>query len=328
MASSFRSLYRWLLPGNYTDESTDGGKVLYSLALIKDAFDAIYRERLTARFPSYAGDSALALIGADRGIIRGRAETKAHYAARLIAWRWPRGHRVRGNGFALLEQISEYFGGGFALHTEQHNALQIKRAANGAESTTTVGGWDWDSATLSGWASKWSRFWVVIDGTNLIDPTPAYGDPALYGGQHGDSSYALGHVGVSADDVNAIRRLFRGRAWKPAGTRAMWAVVSFDGSQPNPQGEWGLWARDDGTGNYEAARPATYRYWALDPTANRYAGDATVFAASADMPGGGTYAGSSASFPASAPLPGGFAYSGNAAAFPQSATLVDDGSIP
>lgn len=324
MALSFRALYRWMLPGNYHTEGSDGEKVLHSFSLLVDAFDAINRERLMARFPRYAGESALALIGADRGIPRGRAETKEHYANRLVAWRYPRGHRVRGNGFALLEQIWEYFGGGFALRIECVNPIQYLRAADGTESTDGIGGWDWDGEP----SSKWARFWIVIDGTTLITPTPDYGDPALYGGQHGDSSYAVGHVGISADDVSAIRKLFCGRAWKPAGTRAMWAVISFDGSTPVPEGAWGLWGRDDGTGNYEAARPAIFRYWALDPTANLYRGDPSKCPVSSDMPGGGTYAGDPASFPVSSTLPGGFAYAGNPASWPTSATLVDDGSIP
>jgi hypothetical protein len=328
MALTFRALFRWMLPGNYHTEGTDGEKVLYSLALIKDAIDSINKARLTARFPSYAGESALTLIGADRGILRGRAETKEHYANRLIAWRYPRGHRVRGNGFALLEQIWEYFGGGFALYTECQNNLQYHRAADGTESTTNVSGWDWDSDVVPDHLDRWARFWIVIDGSTLIGATPAYGDAALYGGQHGDSSYAIGHTGVSADDVNAIRKLFRGRAWKPAGTRAMWAIVSLaPAPSPLPEGWWGLWARDDG-GNYEAARPSTYRYWALDPTANRYAGDPDMFPNSADMPGGGTYGGDPTSFPSSSTLTGGFAYAGNTASWPASATLVDDGSIP
>lgn len=323
MAINFRAFYRWALPGNYSEPGTDGEKVLHSLMLILDAYDQIQKDRLMARFPSYAGDSALALIGADRRIIRGRAETSEHYANRLIPWRYPCGHRVRGNAFALLEQISEYFGGGFELHTIQQNQTVFRRAADGTETTDLPGGWDWDGEP----ESKWARFWVVIDGTNLITETPDYGDPLLYGGQLGDSSYAVGHEGISADDVNAIRRLFRGRAWKPAGTRAMWAILSFDGSEPLPEGQWGRWARDDGTGNYEAARPAIYRYWALDPTALLYAGGFSLFPSSSDMPGGGTYAGDPASFPASATF-NGVVYAGNPARFPASAKLIDDGSIP
>lgn len=323
MALNFRSLYKWFLPGSYHVEDTDGEKVLYSLALIEDAFDQMARDRVEARFPSRAGESALALIGADRGIIRGRAETEEHYAARLIPWRYPRGHRVRGNAVALLEQIWEYFGGGFELHTIQDNGLSFSRSDVGDEAVSNYGGWDWDSATVT---TGPYRFWIVIDGTSLITATPDYGDPLLYGGQHGDSSYAIGHEGISADDVNAIRRLFRGRAWKPAGTRAMWACVSFDGTDPVPEGLYGRWSVN-AAGNYAACRSPDYRYWALDPTALLYSG-VQVFPDSADLPGGGTYAGDPASFPLSAVEPGGFVYAGNPARFLVSAKLVDDGSIP
>ncbi len=327
MAINFRALLHQL-PGYYTTEGTDGEKVKYSLDILVDALDQMMRDRLMARFPSYAGDSALALIGADRGIIRGRSETAEHYAARLVAWRTPRGHRVRGNAFALLEQIWEYFGGGFALNTEQPNALQYHRAADGTESTATVGGFDFDSGTNPDWLDQWARAWVVIDGSDLITASPEFGDADLWGGQLGDSSYALGHEGVSADDVNALRKLFRGRAWKPAGTRVPWAIVSLNGTTPNPEGNWGLWWRDDGSGNYEAARDTVnQRYWALDPTALLYSGDPTAFPLSADMPGGGTEGGDPTSFPASAVF-NGVVYSGNPANFPVSAKLVDDGSIP
>jgi hypothetical protein len=324
MAINFRAFYRWALPGNYSEPGTDGEKVLHSLMLILDAYDQIQKDRLTARFPSYAGDSALALIGADRGIIRGRAETTAHYAARLIPWRYPRGHRVRGNAFALLEQISEYFGGGFEIYTIQDNGLDFIRAADGTESVGSAGDWDWDSTTVT---TGPYRFWVVIDGTNLISPTPAYGDPTLYGGQHGDSANAVGHTGISADDVNAIRRMLRGRAWKPAGTRAMWAILSFDGTEVAPEGLYGKWSTN-AAGNYVAARSSAYRYWALDPTALIYAGDPTAFPSSSNMPGGGTYAGDPTSFPTSSPLVSAPVYAGNPANFPRSAKLIDDGSIP
>jgi hypothetical protein len=329
LALNFRALYRWMLPGNYTDDETDGGKVLHSLALIDDAFDQIHRDRVEARFPTYAGESALALIGADRAIPRGRAEIAEHYKARLRAWRYPRGHKTRGSAFALLEQIWEYFGGGFALNTEQLNAQQWHRDEDGVESTATVGGWDWDSDTNPLGTEQWARFWVVIDGTTLITETPDFGDADLYGGQIGDSSYAVGHEGVSADDVIAIRKLFRGRAWKPAGTRAMWAIVSLDGTTPLPEGAYQFWGRDDGAGNWEAARDSVnQRYWALDPTALLYAGDPDSFPLSADIVGGGgTEAGDPALFTASATFDG-TVYEGDPDLFPSSAKLVDDGSIP
>lgn len=323
---NFRQIFKFLLPAHFT--TGEGELVLIALSAVKDIFLTRIRAGLEARFPTKAGPSANALTGADRGIIKGRSETDAHYANRLVSWRYPKGHRVRGNGPALLEQIWEYFGGGFALNTEQHNAKQWHRAADGTETVATVGGWDWDSATLEDWNDKWARFWIVIDGTTLIEAAPDFGDADLYGGSLGNSAYAVGHTGVSADDVIAIRKLFRGRAWKPSGTRAMWAIVSLNGTTPNPEGAYERWARDDGAGNFEAARDTVnQRYWALDPTAALYSGDPALFPISADMPGGGTYGGDATVFPASATF-NGTVYAGNPALFPTSARLIDDGSIP
>lgn len=326
MAFRFRDLARFLLPGNYTEEGTDGEKITYSLTRLVDAFYDIDRAGLEARFPSLAGDSALALIGGDRQIPRGRAEASANYAQRLIAWRYPRGHRVRGNAFALLEQISAYFGGGFKLSTVDTHPLQYVREADGTESAATYGPpWDWDGPVAFG---RWARFWIFVDGTNLITPTPDYGDPALYGGSLGNTAYALGHGGVSADDVNAIRRLFRGRSWNPAGTRAEWAIVSFDGSDPAPDGTWGRWSKDDGTGNYVAARDPAFRYWALSPSVNVYSGDPTLCPTSAYVAAlGSPYAGEPSSFPLTCTTGAG-TYGGDPTKFALSAKLVDDGSIP
>src|SRR6187455_2560539 len=109
MARTFRQLFRWLVPswlageGATTEdepaEHHDGEKVLLSLAVIKDAWLESLRQGLNARFPSRGPETALALIGRDHGIVRGRDETAAHYAERLIAWRYPRGHRVRGSAY-------------------------------------------------------------------------------------------------------------------------------------------------------------------------------------------------------------------------------------
>ncbi len=328
MAQSFRALFRWLLPGNYHTEGSDGEKVLWSLAQQLDLIDELNRERLTARFPSYADESALALIGADRGLIRGRAETAEAYAARLIGWRYPYGHRVRGSGYALLEQIWTYFGGGFELHTVQQNYLLLRRGADGTESADEAYGWDWDSQSEEDWSEKWAKAWVVIDGSALISETPDLGDPLLYGGQHGDSSYAFGHGGVSADDVNAIRRLLRGRAWKPAGTRCMWAIVSFDGSEPIPEGLWGTWGKDNGSGTWVATRSPSFRYWALDPTARQYAGDPESYPLAAIDVTAGAFVGDATVWDGTSTMPGGFSVAGNPALFPASANLIDDGSIP
>lgn len=249
MTISFRQVFKYMVPSWLS--SGDSELVLYSLAVMKDAAVERLRLGLEARFPRRAGDSALALIGTDRGIVRGRDETSAHYAERLCAWRYPRGHRVRGSAFALLEQASEYFGG-LRAWTIDARGNYHERDAVGVESYSYGNVWDWDGTAP---APQWARFWLGLDVSSdvTIIPWPAVlgaYDNSLVPGR----GYTVGHQGISHQDALTIKKLMRGRhPWKPAGTRAEWAIVSFGATLPVPDGSWGSFAgRDPG-----------FRYWNL-----------------------------------------------------------------
>jgi len=264
------------------------------------------RAGLEARFPSRAQPDALALIGADRGIPRGRTETDAHYAQRLIAWRYPRGHRVRGSAFALLSQVSEYFG---RLHcfTIDVKLNRHDRSIDGSEQFSYGAPWNWDGTT-----DPKGRFWVV-----LLPLTP---------------------LEYTRDDVVAIRALFTGPCpWKPGGTMQEWAIVSTtvtDGSadEPFPDGTWLHWSKIVGGAHRVAARPTTFRYWSLAPSYNNtYAGtppNQYPAAAAADFPlmSGGTYTGNRANFSA-INLTSGGTYVGDRTNFPATITLLDDSNL-
>jgi hypothetical protein len=299
MATNFRGLYKYMVP-SWLYEG-EGEIVLHSLSLILDAATQRMRDGLTARFPVYAGDSALALIGRDRGIPRGRAETVAHYAARLTAWRYPRGHRTRGSAFALLEQVSEYFGG-IGCWTIDANLNRHVRTADGTEAYSYGYPWEWDTQP----ASNWSRFWLVVDGPAM----PA--DPVF-------------------EDVRAIRALFYGAIpWRPAGTQPEWMILQDAfGDIVIPAGDdWSRWSVNV-AGAQLPLRWYGNRYWSLDPEHNNeYAGNPANFAAETLMADGTTYAGGDpTSFPASATLPSGATYAGDPTSFPVLVRLVDDGDL-
>ncbi len=256
--ASFRSIYRWLLPGWLSRDDTDGGKIAYSLSLMCDAMITIMREGMSARFPSYAGASALALHALARGIGRGRDETDSHFARRLIGWRYPRGHRVRGSAFALLEQISEYFGGIRCWSIDRRGNRHV-RDTDGAESYSYGYAWDWDGVALS---PRWARFWLVLEPVPELDVSawPPLGDPACWDGSlEPGRGLTLGHRGISYQDAKAIKALMTqngySRPWKPAGTRCEWAVIVLDdhntADPPEPDGTW-----DD-----PRNRDSAYRYW-------------------------------------------------------------------
>jgi hypothetical protein len=318
---NFRSSFKYLVPSWLS--SGDGGKVLGSLMLILDIYIQRAQSGLLARFPSYAGPSALDLIGKDRGIPRGRTETAKHYAARLIGWRWPLGHRVRGNAYALLEQVSEYFGG-LADWTIDVRGNFYQRSADGSTESYTAGvPWNWDNVPVS---PRWGRFWlgIVPQPTVAITSSPAFGSSALWPGGYGGGA-AIGLVGLSPDDADAIRGLFTGaHPWKPAGVRPQWLIVDLDGVFVSPNGAWDQWS-ENVAGVQVASRYDGWRYISLYPPNLVYSGDPTNFPSAATLVDGTTYGGDRTIFEASVTLPSGRVYAGNANSFPVGVTLFDDG---
>lgn len=256
----FRTAFYKLLPSWLTRD--DGEKVFWALALIKDSFVERVRLGLEARFPSLAGPSAVKLIGADRIITRGRSESDASYVRRLKAWRYPRGHRVRGSAFALLTQVSNYFAedGAFFCWTIDRNENKHLNDETGAQSYEYGYSWNWDGAAAT---PRWARFWLVLEPVPEVtcEPWPTFGEGTWGGGTLGearDAGYCIGQQGINRADALAVKRMLRGsHAWKPAGTRAEFAVVTFVdhnlNTPPVPDGNWG---------NYQGRDPA-YRYWNL-----------------------------------------------------------------
>ncbi len=253
MASTFLSVSKFLIP------SWLQGPVVDSLMTVIDDTVDRARQGLQARFPSRAQPDALALIGADRALLRGRAETDAHYALRLAAWRTPYGHRTRGSAFALLDQVFNYFGA-YTTANPLANVQSIDQ--NGTRHYLSRTGpsfgygfyWDWDG--LTGYPNR-GRFWLILRGLTGITAGPLIGaSTGLWGGAIGAGpGKAIGTSGVDAQDVTAIQGLLTGPTpWRPAGTTGQWAIVSFTSSaNPAPTGNYD---------RYENRDPA-YRYWRL-----------------------------------------------------------------
>jgi hypothetical protein len=135
--SFYKLVPSWLSTG-------DGEKVLHTLGRVTDGFIERARQSLTARFPTYSGPTGLAMLGDERGIIKGRDEGNAGYARRLRGWRGLRGHKVRGNPYAMLYQIWNYFGGMTVREVDAAGNV-FTTARDGTESVTHGGVWNWDS---------------------------------------------------------------------------------------------------------------------------------------------------------------------------------------
>jgi hypothetical protein len=247
MAGTLLAALKWLVPSWLNDEITQ------SLVTVIDEHTARARAGLEARMPSRAGDDALLLIGQDRRIPRGRTETREHYISRLLGWRYPFGHRVRGSAYGLLDQIRQYWSGGetTSMYCATIDA-KLQRFAIQASGALTYDHepWNWDGATNKG------RFWVVLRTIPGVSPGPLIGDPALWDGTVGPDGrgYTIGQYGVTPEDIAAMRELVLGATpWKPAGTRAEHVVLVFDNTFPVPTGNW----------QTQINRDPAFRYWSL-----------------------------------------------------------------
>src|SRR5665213_884365 len=261
MAKNFRTLRKFLGPSWLTTEG-DSLLVGYSLDLVKDAFIERVRLGLLARFPQQdksgtpAPDDAVAAMGRDRRVVRGLNETTQSYVGRLLTWLddW----KTAGNAFTLMKRLSEYLGPGSSFRTVDNSGNWYSRAADGTQSLLiNQANWDWDSN-----AAKWSRFWVVI-----YPPASLFVAEDTWGtGTWGDG----GTWGSTAtvDQVSTIRSLIAD--WKPAGTRCVNIIISFDPAAFDPtsardatgmpDGSWAHWSRNV-FGTQQATRLATARYF-------------------------------------------------------------------
>lgn len=258
MPARFRRAFRKLVPSWLSKD--DGERVLYSLGVLKDWFDTRLKQGLQARFPSHAMPSALPYLGRDRRIVRGINEPAAAYAARLVSWL--DAHAVRGNPYALMDQLAAYCQAEVRIRTVDSRGNWYTRERDGTRSALLdTADWNWDAAD----PSRWSRFWVIIYPT-------ADGRPWERDGTWGDGSYwssdpAEGTWGSTAllTEVQSVRELVR--EWKPAGTTCVKVIVAFDDGLFTPggivetDGTWGQSWKMDGA-SMVPARSRDAIYWA------------------------------------------------------------------
>lgn len=244
----FRELFLGLVPSWLRDG--DGARLLYSIGLLFDGFAERMRLSQEASDPSTAPSDALPYIGRDRRIVRGRNESNAAYAARLV--RYLDDHRTQGNPYALMDQLYAYLQTEcVTLRTVDRRGNWYERALDGTRTCTITGTeWEWDDLDLSHWA----RFWVIIFSDE--GPWDIEWDPTGSGGAVTTTA--------SHEEVTTVREIIR--AWKPAGTRCEWIIVCFASPEltlgpatgDHPAGDWGAWC--SGT-PLRPVRESTARYW-------------------------------------------------------------------
>lgn len=239
-------------------------RVLYAMALVLDALSQRQSMGTAAKFPSYAPDDALNLIGRDRLIVRGPDESVSSYQARLI--RYLSDHKVRGNPWALMEQIRGYCSPhAVKVRTVDEHGNWRFIDSDGTRSRTLGDDWDWDGSALT---DAWGRFWLIIEPASLSEPWapgPDIGDPDLWDGEIGTPGYTIGST-ATPNDVASIRSIVK--AWKRAGVKCVNVILSFRSAQfipsssDNPDGSpsWSGYSYNN-AGTQVPARDFFGRYW-------------------------------------------------------------------
>lgn len=216
-------------------QAGEGELIQHVEGLVIDAFAERCHQSAYLMLPRVTPADALARVGADRGIPRGFVEPDASYRERLRRWRWPRGHRVRGNAPGLLEQIS------VTIRGTSHQTIDARgtRYTQGTDGAERGVAWDWDGSDL---LPEWGRVWVIVKSTGAYWPT--FDDGAWGETIDADEDVSLAGSGIHSGEVGAVKRLARvGRlSWTPAGRRPIYLVIWFDGdAYPAPDGTWDEW---------------------------------------------------------------------------------------
>lgn len=241
---TFRTVFKFLVPGWL--QTGQGEIVQWLEGLMIDAHLEACLQSAYLMLPSKAPGDALTRIGADRGIPRGFAEPEASYRRRLVQWRFPRGHRIRGNALGLLEQLAAAFGGAEdVLQTIDARGTRYTYSTGLAERGVP---WNWDRQALT---PSWARFWVFVRPTGAA-PWPTFTGGA-WGARVGTPGVCVGMSGVHPGLMAAVIQLVKVQrlGWTPAGRRPIYMIVDISNTGfPVPNGTWDRWA----------TRSTAYRY--------------------------------------------------------------------
>jgi hypothetical protein len=159
-----------------------GWRVMHVVGLTLDALGDALNEGLWKAFPGATDDeTALALQGAERGIMRGPLEASEAYARRLRRWRQAR--KRQGNPIELAVQIQAYlqpypmtvqiqYSDG-TCYTIDPGAYLVDDYQGADVVHASTRAWDWDGT------DEPTRFWVLL---GCVDANTPWASDGLWGG--------------------------------------------------------------------------------------------------------------------------------------------------
>lgn len=234
-----------------------GSRLMYAITVPFDALIEWFASGIKSRFPSFASQDGLAVIGSDRKVVRGIEENSHRYIARLLQWLDDR--RIKGTALALMRQLRGYCGDQVAIRIVNNVGAWHSLSATGEYSYTAPvypKNWDWDGDTR-----KWWRFWVIIYPNGLWTTSPLFGEILEFGGGH---AFGLTMTPGQANDIISIIR-----EWSPAHAECSHVIVALDPGSFDPSdksvtdGTWGKWYRYE-NGVAIPSRLESARYFEVD----------------------------------------------------------------
>jgi hypothetical protein len=227
-----------------------GFKFLYSIALMCDVMLEVALEGIRATWPGKGTNTALALVGQGRGILRGENESNSSYATRLRAWltTW----QNAGSAEVLAQQIQAYLGNNPVVRVVDRSGNWVTANADGTTTFQVDTAWDWDSVSNPERAGWWSDLWITVTPSEWPVYAGGLADPAFVAAWGTTTGFGLGHE-VPRASVDAILNLVH--TWKGAHTwlvAIIW-ILPANGFGPlfvpgnlgltgNPDGRWGNWS--------------------------------------------------------------------------------------
>lgn len=224
--SLLQAVPRWLKLGRI-------GTLIYALGVHIDALGDQLVEGIRRRFPGLDSDDSLSLIGNERQIPRGPAETTPNYSARLREWLDT--HRTRGDPYTMLDQLYKFFSGTISADLQFWTGTVYHLASNGAITRQELGA-NFDSDTAHPY-----RWRLLIRWPSPI-PQKAWGDGHRYGATVWGS-------GLDPDTVAAVRTI---PAWGNS-AHALGTIIMQNGGRT-----WGVPPHNWNSGNWGSGTTAIF----------------------------------------------------------------------
>jgi hypothetical protein len=250
-----------------------GFSVIASMAITCDLLVEGALQALQSAWPGIGTPTALPYLAKDKGFVCGPMQSD-DALARLL--RRALGiHRTSGNAYSISLVVASYLGNDVPVWTVNRAGTWTRLILGTTPQTWawSVPGWEPES-TVSLWdvGSYWIWDWDSISNPErsqwALDVWMAAQDPRLDAGTWGDDASVWGEDGAfghgwTSDDKDALSMLIR--KWTPPhcylDTFIWYTNPDFFDAIGIPDGTWGSWAIDDGTGHWVASRDLTCRYW-------------------------------------------------------------------